>query len=138
MPKAKYEVAFDYSFNFNSVVGHPIVPVTINGKTLQSTVPFLVDSGASVTTVHPSIVDGVDLDMSNAKEVVLGTAGGDVKALAISAVKIEINRHLYTVPIRITETASEDFGLLGREGFFPLVQVAFREARKKVYFAFSP
>ena len=111
---------------------YPIIPVVIEGKE-KAVVHALVDSGATISLFHTSIVEDIGIGLEDSEQVYLAGVGGYVKAYIKRQVKISIEGlGSIMIPIAFTEYITSDIAILGRQGFFEAFEITFREWEKKL------
>ncbi|MCM1567804.1 MAG: retropepsin-like domain-containing protein [Dehalobacter sp.] len=96
--------------------------------------PMVVDSGAFCTTLPMSIATGLNLDLSTAQDINFSTPGGNGIGKKIENVRIEISKKIIYGPVMFNPLMdNQPYGLLGREGIFDKIKIAFRESHCKMF-----
>jgi len=92
----------------------------VNGRVSGVPMRFIVDTGASVVTIPPSIAKRAGISTEGARTVTLKTANGEVAAPLVSIPTIEVDGVIQSnVQATVHQVASDDasLGLLGMSFF---------------------
>lgn len=113
----------------------PAIPVTFSGVKESLDVIALLDSGADTTAIPKGIAEILELDLSGAKEHVVGI-GGKLSAVASTltcTVKGVHEKYIFPLHVKVLLEEAERFPiLLGRKDFFENFNITFREKERKI------
>lgn len=133
MINLKFDEYLKYQHNSPPI---PLVQVrfVLNQQLPPFSFTMLVDSGAYCTVLPMEIATAFNLDLSTAQDANFSSPGGNGIGKRVENVRIEVSRKVLYSPVVFNPMMNGyPYGLLGREGIFDKVKIAFRESQNKIF-----
>jgi hypothetical protein len=114
--------------------GHKaLVSVRLTSARIPTWVEMTVDSGAEISLLNRSLAKQLEIRIEDGEFFSLEVASGHIAIAYRHNVPIDLLGHAMTIPVLLCPEWDTQ-NLLGMEGFFDQMVIAFDHAQKRIYF----